>query len=494
MYRDSIFLFCVEMSTQSTTEYETAASFGPYRLSYTERTPVDKAVLDDRELLILGFAVDVRNGVGDDLALTLLSSTQTLQDVIAYEAYLGGKYILLYKDSSGIYVIPDATASVPFCYTTGNRPLICASDSEIIAQKFELKPDKDLLEIRHCEDPSQAMPYDLTVYREILQLLPNHYFSFAERKAVRFVNSTDKQNSLTPKEAAVQTAPLIQNLLRYYYSKFKLYCPLTSGWDSRVVLSMMLTLDKNVDTYTICHNSFSPQEPDVVIPKQLAKRFSVTNNQIPDLEPNETTIQAFCRRFGNTGYSKRTLMIANTIKTAYGDGAVINGDIIGQVGKCSLHRDISEKLATARYFRCKLHNYSKASLNYLNRWIKDIKDSGEQVNLFDMFSVESRMGRWAAQENLIYAMMGQKYLNIFNSRSIIYVWTRVSRKDRKLSKIHQELLNLTNPELMQIPVGGNPSTVERMTKWNGLTYYLASFAKYYYQKFSFLHIRKKGGN
>jgi hypothetical protein len=71
--------------------------------------------------------------------------------------------------------------------------------------------------------------------------------------------------------------------------------------------------------------------------------------------------------------------------------------------------------------------------------------------------MESRMGRWAAQENLIYGLIGQKYLNIFNSRSIIYPWTRVPRKDRKRSKIHQELIALTYPELMQIPVGGRPS-------------------------------------
>ena len=186
-------------------------------------------------------------------------------------------------------------------------------------------------------------------------------------------------------------------------------------------------------------------------------------------------------------------MIANTIKASYGDGAVINGDIIGQVGKCSLHRDIPQFLATARYFRCKLHNYSKASIYHINRWIKDIKASGEQVNLFDLFSLESRMGRWAAQENQIYAMMGQKYLNIFNSRSIIYPWTCVPRKDRKLSRIHRELIGLTYPDLMQIPVGGDMSIAEKISKLNGLTYYLAGFVKYYYEKSCFLRKQNKGG-
>jgi hypothetical protein len=481
-------------TTQCTTEYELAIPFGPYRLSYSKDTPVESARLQDRELVILGLAVDVRNGVGEDVAENALSSTRTLQDLLAYEAFLGGKYILFYKDSTGAYAIPDATASMSFCYTAGGSPELYATDSEQIAQKLSLKPDVELLGIRNSGDLSQAMPYDLTVYKEIKQLLPNHYFSFSERKALRFVDFTEKKCSLSPKEAAALTAPLIKNLLQFYKTRFKLYCPLTSGWDSRTVLAMMLSMDQNIESYTIRHNNFSNVEPDIVIPKQISAIFPVTNIQIPDLEPDEQMIQSFDQQFCATGYSKRTLMIANTIKASYGDGAVVNGDIIGQVGKCSLHRDIPEIFATPRYFRCKLHNYSRASVLYLKRWMKDIEASGEQVNLFDLFSLESRMGRWAAQENLIYGLIGQKYLNIFNSRSIIYPWTRVPRKDRKRSKIHQELIALTYPELMQIPVGGRPSFAERLTKLNGITYYLASFVKYYYERFSFLHKQKKGRN
>ena len=493
MYKDSIFLFRVESTVGFSTEYESAVSFGPYRLSYTKDTPIATAHQGDRELVILGLAVDVRDGEGTNLPQRILNATQSLEDVLAYEFYLGGKYILFYKDTCGAYAICDATASIPFCYTTDGCPVLCASNSEEIAKALSLEPDDFLLNIRNSGDLSQAMPYDLTVYSQIRQLLPNHYYSFGEQQAKRFVNFLTKQAPLSPLEAAKQTAPYMANILQHYEKCFKVYCPLTSGWDSRVVLSTMLSKQYAIDTYTIRHNSFSDSEPDIVIPKKIAEAFSVTNTQIPDLEPTQTMWQAFQNQFGATGYSKRTLMIANTIKASYGDGAVINGDIIGQVGKCSLHRDIPEAFATARYFRCKLHNYSKAAVHYLNRWIKSIKESGEQVNLFDLFSIESRMGRWAAQENLIYAMVGQKYLNIFNSRSIIYPWTLVPRKDRKYSKIHQELIGLTYPKLMEIPVGGAMSAAERISKKNGLTYYLSSFVKYYYEKIRFLRKQKKGG-
>ena len=191
---------------------------------------------------------------------------------------------------------------------------------------------------------------------------------------------------------------------------------------------------------------------------------------------------------GNGNYSLRTLRIAQTIRQSFGDGAIINGDIIGQVGKCSLHRDIPGLFATPSYFRCKLHNYSSGAKAQLRQWIEEIKASGEKTNLFDLFSIENRMGRWAGQENLIYNTLGQVYLNIFNCRSIVYVWTAVSRKERKQSLLHIDLIKKTAGELLEIPFEREESLVFRASKATGLTYLLSSYMKYYIEKAKF----KKG--
>lgn len=485
MYSNSVFLFSVEKSIQNKKEYESLLPFGEYQIKFCNTTPMMCAYSDGRELLIYGYAVDVRDGKIEMLADKILSVTKTIEDVVDYEMHLGGKYLIFYKDAYGMYAIPDATASIPFCYSTGECQLVCAPNSEFIANKLSILPDEQLLKIRRSSEISQAMPYNLTIYKEIEQLLPNHYFSFCERKAVRFVNLQERASSISAKEAATITAPMIENILRLYSGRFKLYCPITSGRDSRVVLSFMLNDDCKTETYTINHSIFCKDEPDVLIPIQIAQAVNIINEQIRDREPDEQMQKEFDEAFGATGYSKRTLMIANTINHAYADGAVINGDIIGQVGKCSLHRDIPELFASGRYFRCKLHNFSRESLAALRKWMNSVRKSAECVNMFDMFSVENRMGRWAAQENLIYAMIGQHYLNIFNSRSIIYPWTLVSRKDRKTSNIHLELIRIKYPSLLDVPFEGIRSTFEGIAKMNGFTYYFASFVKYYIQKFQF---------
>ena len=195
--------------------------------------------------------------------------------------------------------------------------------------------------------------------------------------------------------------------------------------------------------------------------------------------------------FGKGKYSARTLEIAYTVKEKCKNSAIINGDIIGQVGKCSLHRDIPSFLMSPGYFRCKLHNYSEDAKKLLAEWLSEIKESSEKVNAFDLFSVESRMGRWAGKENLIYNSIGQIYLNIFNSRSIIYTWSAVARGERKNSELHIGLIKNKYPELLTVPFSKSDSYVERLSKANGLFYYLASYAKYYIENKKFHNGVKK---
>ena len=252
-----------------------------------------------------------------------------------------------------------------------------------------------------------------------------------------------------------------------------------------MVLAFLAGKNKELQCYTIRHPEHHEDTQDIVVPKQLCKQNNIPYEQIDDVTISEDLKNGMDHLLGEKNYSLRTLRIAQTIKEHYGDGAVINGDIIGQVGKCSLHRDIPLCFATPGYFRCKLHNYSSESKKQLKLWLEEIKEAGECVNTFDLFSIENRMGRWAAQENLIYNSIGQLYLNVFNSRSIIYLWTAVNRKERKMSSIHIGLIKKKKPELLEIPFESDESMIIRLSKANGLTYLLSSYAKYYMERMKY---------
>lgn len=473
----SIFSFYMSETEIMAQELPRKHPFGKYILQTDSQTPYATACAQERECAIFGLSVHVLSGKWDGLAEEMLRSTASLSDVIAYEAQLGGKYLVFYREQEQYYLLGDATTSIPIFYNT-SKPFACSSNSRYLVKCYGYTPDPALQRIRDSGEISQAMPYDITQYREIKQLIPNHYLALHAGHARRFVNAEKPQCVISTQEAAKITEPMIDTISRFYQSKFSVYCPITSGRDSRVVLAF-LSQDKAVPCYTIRHPEHSGREQDLVIPKQLCEVNHLPYTQIQDVVVSNSLKAQMDDLLGENQYSQRTLRIAQTIKTHYGDGAVINGDSIGQVGKCSLHRDIPLRFATPGYFRCKLHNYSSGAKAELAHWLEEIKASGECVNAFDLFSIENRMGRWAGQENLIYNSIGQLYLNIFNSRSILYTWTAVDRKERKHAAIHISLIQQKKPELLTIPFESDENIVIRLCKANGLAYLLSSYAKYY---------------
>lgn len=484
MMESCVFSYYISESDIEIKELKHKHSFGKYTMLTDSRTPSSHASDDNRECTVFGYAVNVFTRESSRLADKIISCCSDISEVIEFEKSLGGKYLILYRCGEQYYFLGDATYSIPVFYSI-NGEFACTSNLHYLVDQYGYLPDQKFQSIRESGDISQAMPFDVTQYSEVKQLLPNHYLSVNGREAIRFINSPQSQAALTVDEATELAAPLIEAICEFYNQRFIIRCPITSGRDSRVVLAFLAAQGKGVYCYTIRHPEHSDDNQDIVIPKLLCAENHIPYEQIKDVTVSADLKRKMDHLLGENHYSPRTLRIAQTIHEHYGSGAIINGDIIGQVGKCSLHRDIPLCFATADYFRCKLHNYSKESKRQLKLWLEEIKNSGECVNAFDLFSVENRMGRWAAQENLIYNSIGQIYLNVFNSRSIIYLWTAVSRKDRKRSSIHVGLIKNKRPELLKIPFETDESMLIRLSKVNGLTYLLSSYAKYYMERMKF---------
>ena len=463
--------------------------FGEYIIFTDSNTPFAFAAEGKTECAVFGLTVDVLSGESDNIAGEIVKNCKSIQDVVEYEKNLGGKYVLFFKQGTQHYIQGDATCSIPIFYNTEGT-FVCSSNVQYVVSVKKYCVDDEYAKIRRSGDISQAMPYDITPYRQIKQLIPNHYLDINKQASVRFINSVQKQKEISVEQATETVRPMIENLLALYLRHYKIYCPITSGRDSRVVLSFLLSSKAAFRCYTIKHPEHSDNAQDITVPIELCEKIGTKHQLIEDVAVPEALKKEMDSLLGEGNYSLRTLQIAQTIKEYFGDGAIINGDIIGQVGKCSLHRDIPAIFATPSYFRCKLHNYSKEAKKQLKLWLDEIKTSGEKTNTFDLFSIENRMGRWAAQTNLLYSTIGQHSLNIFNSRSIIYTWTVVSRGKRKKSFIHIGLINKTAPDLLMIPFEKDLSVAIRISKATGVSYLMASYLKYIAEKLSFLRKQK----
>lgn len=455
--------------------------FGKYTLCTDVTTPFSSASQGRVACAVFGLAVNVISGNSEDIAQEIVEKCTSIQDVLEYEKQLGGKYLILFKDREQYYLQGDATCSIPIFYNTEGS-FLCASNCQYLVNIKNYPLDDEYSQIRNSGDISQAMPYDITPYRRIKQLIPNHYLDINRQAALRFINAEHRQRAISVEEATQTVLPMIETLLAFYLRNYKIYCPITSGRDSRVVLSFLLKSQAQFSCYTIKHPEHNDNTQDIVIPIALCKQLDLPHKLVEDVTVLDSLKDRMDHLLGSNNYSLRTLRIGQTIHEHFGDGAILNGDIIGQVGKCSLHRDIPSLFATPSYFRCKMHNFSSGAKKQLKQWLEEIKSSGEQVNTFDLFSIENRMGRWAGQTNLVYDSISQVSLNIFNCRSIIYTWTAVDRKKRKKSMIHMDLIRKNTPVLTDIPFEKDDSLFVRISKANWLTYLLSSYLKFFLER------------
>mgnify|MGYP003301508977 CR=1 FL=1 len=486
--QNSIFSFFIskeKSSNNPTYDFENACNIGELIFYSDSRTPLQYSENNGREIIVFGYAANVFSGQSEGIAETVLKSTKSLDEVIEYEKKLGGKYVIFYAENGKCFCIGDATCSIPIFYNTDGDDFICSCFSQLIVNRLNLKKDKELQQIRNSGKLGQAMPYDTTPYKEIKRLLPNHYLDIESRKPVRFINSCKKQEKITSVEAVRITSPMIENIIKMFSDNFKIYCPLTGGKDSRVIYAYLKKLNNgNVDSYTVWLDRFNSDRQDWDIAAEIVKIGKTNHKQISLGEVTQEEKALMDELLGEGGYPPEAFSLSLAIQKHYGDGAITEGDILGQVGKCSLHRDIPNWLASPRYFRCKLHNYSDGARKYMRKWMNEVKDSEEHINIMDLFSVENRLGVWAAYTHLVRNTIGLVNLNCFNSRSIIYTWTAIDSSERMKGNLNVELIKNAYPEILSIPFGKDSKPV-RIAKTNALTFYLASFLKYYIERRKF---------
>ena len=252
--------------------------------------------------------------------------------------------------------------------------------------------------------------------------------------------------------------------------------PLTGGKDSRLVLGLLYGSGLKVPCYTMKYAWHKGDEDDLTIPPRLASVLGLEYTQFDDVKVSDEQIAVFDSIDEKGLWPNTTLTLADTILCRFQGHVIISGDICDQVGKCGLHQNVPESLAIPSFFQTKIHNTDNRVRKHIQDWIDDVRTSDEKVSIMDLFAIESRVGRWANETNMIYCNLGLVSLNIFNSRRIIYSWASLSRKERRKAVIHKSVLKNVCPQLLDIPYE-SAGIVERVSKSSWPFFYLASMAK-----------------
>lgn len=447
-----------------------------------ESASIVKKEFDGRVVILMGVLVDSADpDVEEEQVAEGLVQLEDVTTLIEKSKGLAGRFVIFYSEGDNLFIIPDAIASIPVTYTTGNELLI-ASNPKFIAEIKVWREWEISVEIKSKAAQTHPLPYDLTMYDHVKKVPPNHFFDSNSREAVRYY-PVKEETPLSADDAARMSSALLKNIVSGYRKRCRLSLPLTAGLDSRTNLALCRDFIDDIPTYTFFHSHFSERTADIVIPQELAGKFCFEHLMLRHKDiPLEIIFD-----FQNELESMINPSELQNVWTYHISGLSRYTRLDGHIStlaRSDFGRDLPESLATAAYLVTKTHNYSKENQRHVKRWVSDIRVYADEshISKFDLFYWEHRMGNWAANSYLNSDLLIES-LNIFNCRTIIESWLRVPRRDRMNGQINKRIIELSWPELLNYPF--NPGDKYRFFYKSRLAYYFAVWGKYVLEWFRY---------
>lgn len=476
--KNNNFLLCKERNSDFINDYD----IGGFKFQYHDRDAVFTS--DDKKSVILfGTIVDSENynTSSDDIAHGLLNS-KDFSDLIGKSKKLAGRYVIVYCSDEGLFVLPDATASIQVAYSISSNDLYVSSNPKIIADMNKWQESPLSIKIKNSAHETHPLPYDMSMYDQVKFVIPNHYLDCNAQKMIRYYPLV-KTEEITVDAAASISCKSVNNIILGYMKKYRLSLPLTSGLDSRAILSFCKDKVSEIPVFTFFHDNFHEETGDIVVPRKISSAFGLDYYKLDDLElPNELIATYQTNLGSNTNLSE-----ARNAWTYYNSELSqhlrLDGGVI-PLAKSNFGGDLPEFLAKPSYFVTKTHNYSKENYKEVIRWCKDIRPyvKSSKISAYDLFFWEHRFGKWSPNSYLNSDLLAET-LNPFNCRELIETWLQVPRKNRMNKEIHKEIIRLNWNELLEFPF--NPGGRFDIVYKHSLLFYIASKLKFTLERRAF---------
>lgn len=460
----------------------TAIGWGDLVLQY-EDTPIWRSEQDGKRLLVVGRFVDSENDKrAEGEIVDELVDNNEIDGLLENIGRLAGRFIVIYLVRGQLFVIPDATASVPVNYSI-KGDLYISSNAKIIADINGWCESHASREIRAKGDATQALPYDMTPYGQIKKVPPNHVLRCETRIATRFY-PRKRDDPVSVDAAAEVSYKLLKNIVTGYHRRSQLALPLTSGRDSRTILSVCRDIISEVPTFTFLHSGYSENTADIVIPGEMARALGFRHTVLIH-QPIPEDVWCCCKRVLGSQVKPTEVQNAWTYcMSEIGNRTRLVGSV-SPLAKSVFGKALPELLATPSYLVTKTHNYSCENRRQVSRWVKETQrqTKGSKVSKFDLFYWEHREGNWAAG-SLMNSDLLSDSISPYNCRQLIETWLRVPRRERMGGEIHERVIQLAWPELLNWPF--NPGGRYTLFSRNSLLFYIATRGKYFLERFKYL--------
>lgn len=471
--------FSYYFGKQPFSEFSSHNTFHEFFISTAKHTSI--SISKDEKVAVIGLCVDSQSEIQRfEIPNYLSQYVGRVHGLISAFKRLAGVYVIIVHINNEIFVFNDAAGYMQINY---HRFIKCfASSEKLLGLAHNLQVSEVSQVVRDGSDRSQPLPASMTMYSEVKALLPNHFLNVSTNTAHRYFTGSEIGSKSDIDSISSFTLMRVENIINEYSKYYHLLCPLTGGTDSRLNLAFLRDFNPSIKAYTLWHKEFTEHTGDVAIPKRISADFGIRHDFVDDKTAPEECVE-YVNRYCGDWHSRYTIDLGFTLSEyLQKDEAIINGDIIDQIGKSLIGNAVPDVFAFPSYFLCKIHNFSKEARPQIEEWMAGVSDTADfHTSVFDLFAWENRLGRWASQGHVIYCALSIPSLNIYNCRDIIESWIKLTRRDRSNLVLHNALFNMIDAKYLKYPFNpGVPLT--NLLKKHWIPFLFATYGKFYLQK------------
>lgn len=430
--------------------------------------PITYTQKNGYKIFLLGYILDPsRPDFSDvDIIQTLIENPVSLDSIINKLDQLTGRFVLVIAFGKSLYIFHDPCGlrQVFYCFDK-NGTFWCASQPNLLAEILDLSYDPTMLEYKYLPLFTSGrdefwFPCDLSPFKEIKYLLPNHYLDVNDKLVKRYWPRKDSFTRIDVDECVDKASKLLQNTIEVAVMRFPLVMGISAGYDSRKSLAASRSVKDKIIFYT--HTPIKGNEADVEIPAKLLSKLGLKHKVI-DLIPMDEEFKKYFE-LNNTWPRERHGHIAYSFMNYFGpDRVVLNSNISEYYG---IWYWLPQKKINGRNLAMLRMISHKKIIEELDKWLFDARPACEQanMNILVLFDLELR-SRWVSQALAEYDIAFETF-NPYNNRNLFYLELSVDEKIREGRNpyLPKAIIKKMWPDVLSEPINPEKGTLKKIKK------------------------------
>lgn len=425
--------------------------------------------------VLLGHILDPRKPelTNADILNTLLK--QSNENDIAKVLYgLVGRFVLIIAQQNEFTFFNDACGLKSFFYTqqinkffAASQPLLLklvTNDLVIKKERYDSYFNSDYVK----GSKENWFPSGTSLYPGVYHLVANHYLKSATFEQTRYW-PVEKLKIDNYAEAKEKFATLLKMTVEAGSKKYKLGLGLTSGFDSRILLSASKGVAEDMLFYTLQYRNLDKESNDIRIPLSLSKKIGFAHELMDCRIQITNKFKKIYLENSDMAHLNDWGHIAYGISQNLPEGTMSVKGSCSETGRCFFYKNgVHPELKSSEDIMNINPKWKEIPFieERISDWYDEVKDpkTNKGYNILDLFHWEVSTGSWQTQSQLEWDIVHDTFTP-FNNRELLDLMLHIDTKYRSKPDytLYKDTMKMLWPEVLTEPI--NPETTKVKLKY-----------------------------